>query len=77
MMGRGRGVWGQRGRERAGRTARCPPQLLAASSPGVCCFHSQLFAVQHSGYLQSLPTYLQPCPQEHATTTPAVRSQRR
>lgn len=75
MTGSGRGtaqpsgVWGQ--------TARCPPRLVAGFSPGVGCPHSQLFAVQHSGYLQSLPSYVQSCPQEHASTTLAVGSHRR
>lgn len=52
-------------------------QLFAASSPVVCHSYSQLFAVQHSIYLQSLPTYLQPYPQECAITTPAVCSHHR
>lgn len=60
--------------ERTGRSARCPPQLFAASSPGICCSHSQLFAVQHSSYLQSLPTYLQSYPHGYTSNTPAVQS---
>lgn len=55
----------------------CSSQLFAASSPVVCRSYSQLFAVQHSSYLQSLPTYLQPYPQECVITTPAVRSHHR
>lgn len=89
-MYRGRGtpvadrVWGQCGeREKAVpthiRASICcsAPQLFAASSPVVCHSYSQLFAVQHTSYLQLPPTYLQPYPQECAITTPAVCSHHR
>lgn len=35
------------------------PQLSAASLPFVCSLCSQVFAIQHSSCLQSLPAYLQ------------------
>ena len=40
-------------------TCRSIPQLSAASRPFVCSPCSQVFAIQHSSCLQSLPAYLQ------------------
>lgn len=74
--------WGRCGSEQPYPHA-CVPDWMTSSpaicspSPLVCRSHSQLFAVQPSSYLQSLPTYLQPYPQECAITTPAARRHHR